>query len=192
MGRTMKTAAAALSTLSALLLAVGVPATAAAQVIVGGKGNAADCYSHARTGNQGSSGALRVCSDALLDGLSRRDEASTHVNRGILYMRRGDHARAVEDYEAAIALRPNLSESYINYGAALFYMERDAEALEALNRALALDTDREPEALYNRALVHDRAGDYKSAYRDLTRALELKPGWEPAERVRSRYQVRSR
>ena len=174
----------------ALFAALMAAAPAHAQLVVSGSGSAQACYLSAKTGNGGDLGAIRECSDALGTTLTRSDEAATHVNRGVLYMRRGEQERAVADYERALELRGDLPEARINYGAALFYMERYDAALEQIDTALAMGTDKEAEALFNRALIHDRQGNLKAAYLDLTRVLELEPDWEAARNARARYQVR--
>lgn len=165
---------------------------AAAQVFVYGDGSAQLCFMAAKTGDMGSMSAIRTCTDALSETITRKDEAATYVNRGVLQMRKGDHDKAVADYEAALAIQDDLSEAYINYAAALFYTDRLDDALVATNKALALGTTKEAEALYNRALVYDRQGNLRAAFDDLTRALEIKPDWEPAVKALSRYEVRSR
>ena len=173
--------------LAALLLAA---APAHAQIIVQGDGSAQSCFISAKTGDGGTVAAIRECSEALKTPLTRSDEAATHVNRGVLYMRRGEQDRAVADYEAALEIRDDLPEAFINYGAALFYMARYDDALQAVNRALAMGTDKEAEALFNRALIHDRQENYRAAYDDLTRVLELEPDWEAAAKARARYRLR--
>ena len=174
--------------LAALILAAA-PA-AHAQVFVAGEGKAQSCFMSAETGDQGSLGAIRTCTDALDDFMTRSDRAATHVNRGVLSMRRGDYEQADADLRAALELDASLSEAHINRGAALYYLGDDAQALAALNTAIEAGTEKEAIARYNRALVLDRMGDVKAAYYDLKAALELEPDWEQAQTAISRYTVR--
>ena len=177
-------------TLAAALLALAAPAHA--QIVVTGDGSAQGCYTSAKTGNTGTPAAIRECSDALGEVLTTSDRAATLVNRGVLYMRRGDQERAVSDYERALELQPDLPEAHINASAAFYYLGRDDRALEAIDTALALGTDKEAEALFNRALIHDRQENYRAAYRDLTRVLTLRPDWQAAQDARARYTVQRR
>ena len=179
----------ALAPLLALPLLLAASA-AHAQVFVNGTGEAHSCYMSTKTGDMGSVGAIRTCTEALSEAMTRSDEAATYVNRGVLLMRKGDQAAAVADYKRAIAIREDIPEAYINYAAALYYTDRFDDALDAVNTALSLGTQKEAEALFNRALIYDRQGNLKGAYRDLTRVLELKPDWELAQSARARYQVR--
>lgn len=177
---------------SVILSAGLIPGLAAAQTIVMGDGSAQACYQSAKMGDQGSNHAIRTCDDALREPLSRRDEASTYVNRGILQMRRGDMDAAIEDYAAAIKMRPKLAEAYINRGVALFHLSRDRDALAAYDQAIALGTDRMAETLYNRALAFEQLGDAKAAYYDLKAVLALKPDWDLAQDAISRFTVTRR
>jgi len=157
-----------LSLLSTLLIAGA--SSAAAQITVLGNGDAAECYQMTKMGNQGSSSAIRTCTKALEMPLKRKDEAATHVNRGVLLMRKGHYEKARADYERAIEMKPELDKAYINYGATLFYLG-------------------EPEALYNRSLVFHERQDYRAAYYDLKKAIALRPDWEPATKALGRYDV---
>lgn len=168
-------------------------AIASAQVVINGTGMAHDCYLSAKTGNSGSITAIRTCKEALAESfLRRRDEAATHINLGILLMRKGDNTQAQIHFEKAIALRPQTPEAYINYGASLIYTGKYQAAIQAINTAIELDTKKMPEALFNRAVAYDRLENYKGAYNDLKQALVLRPDWEPALALLSGYQVTTR
>jgi len=115
----------------------------------------------------------------------------TFVNRGILFMRRGDHEKASKDYQAAIDIKPDLTAAYVNYGAALIRDGNLEVALKKLNIALEdLDSETRPEALYNRAIIFDRQENFRDAYFDLKAALALRPDWEAALSLIGRYEVR--
>lgn len=183
-----------MKTLRLTLLALGLTAfagAAQAQIVVMGKGDAALCYDYSYLGNSGSRTAIETCSEALDQPLTQKDRAATFVNRGILHMRRGDQTSASADYDAAIAIRPNLTEAYVNYGASLIRQRKFDEALAALNTALE-DTDSRtrPEALYNRAVVMDQTDKFTEAYRDAKAALALRPDWKPALDLIGRYEIK--
>jgi len=161
-----------------------------AQLVVLGKGDAVLCYDYSERGNTGSRSAIETCTSALDQSLSQNDRAATLVNRGILYMRKGDQVAASQDYEAAITIKPALTEVYVNYGASLIRQGKFDKALTALNTALEDEnSDTRAEALYNRAIVYDQKENYRGAFRDLKAALVLKPGWDAAENLLSRYEV---
>jgi len=176
------------------LLSLGIAAfsgNAHAQLVVHGKGDAALCYEYSLRGNMGSRSAIKTCTDALDDALSQKDRAATLVNRGILQMRKGDQIAASTDYDAAIALKPDLTEAYVNYGASLIRQKKYDAALKALNTALKdADSPTRPEALYNRAVIMDQTDRYNEAYRDAKAALALRPDWQPALDLIGRYEIK--
>jgi len=179
--------------LFALILAVSMTVAASAQVFVHGNGLAQACYMSAKTGNPGHKSAIRECENALQNvSLTRKDEAATHINLGVLLMRRGDNSEAQSHYQKAIELRPKTPEAYINHGASLIYTGDYHEAISAINTAIDLGTEKLPEALFNRAMAYDGVQDYTRAYKDLKQALTLKPDWPVALKALDNYQVTTR
>jgi len=176
-----------------LILALCAANTASAQLIINGAGEARDCYLSVKNGDQGRKTTIRDCEQALRNiSLSPKDEASTHVNIGILYMRAGDFDKAQASYGEAIDMRPKLSEAYINRAASMIYTGQYQVAIKDANMALELGTDKRPEALYNRAIAYDNLDQFNQAYYDLKEALELRPEWPPAMKAISNYQVVSK
>ena len=174
----------------AFILSALIPLAARAQIVVLGNGPAQACYLSAKTGNSGTQSAIRECEHALKNiVLSRKDEAATHTNLGILLMRKGDYKTAQIHYKRAIELRPKTAEAYINYGASLIYAEKYQDAISTLNTAIDLGTEKMPEALYNRSIAYNRVEDYKKAYKDLKQALLLKPEWPVALKALENYKV---
>lgn len=110
-------------------------------------------------------------------------------------MRAGDYDKSRDHYKTAITYAPDLPEAYINYGAALIYMENYGLAVNTLSTAIGLGEtkpfEKLPEALFNRALAYDREKNYKAAYLDLRRALALRPDWPPASAAIRRYDVKA-
>ena len=177
------------------LLALGMTAfagSAHAQLVVQGKGDAARCYDYALVGNTGSRSAISTCTNAFDDILSQKDKAATFVNRGVLYMRKGDQEKASADYQAALAIRPNLTQAHVNNAASLIRQKKFDEAIASLNTALDdIDSPTRAAALYNRAIALDSKEDYNGAYRDLKAALAIRPDWAAALDLISRYKLSS-
>jgi len=166
-------------------------AAANAQVVVHGMNDAGICYRKSLIGDQGSRSAIETCTDALSQNLTQKNHAATLVNRGILYMRKGDQDLASKDFQAALEMKPEMIEVHINYGASLIRQDRMQDAVKSLNIALEdKEHKKRPEALYNRAIAFDALENYRGAYRDLKEALILRPDWEEAEKLFARYEVR--
>lgn len=177
----------------ASIFSLSMTATASAQIVVQGGGDARDCYMSTKAGNPGRIGAIRKCEAALLElNLSNKDLAATHVNLGVLLMRKGDYDKAKSHYSRAIEMRPKLAEAYINYAASLIYTGDYSAAVKAVDASIELGTEKMPEALYNRAIAYDRLQNYKGAYKDLKQALVLRPEWPPAVDLLSGYKITTR
>jgi tetratricopeptide (TPR) repeat protein len=175
--------------LATLLAAFALAATAQAYVIVAGGSLATACYQHARN-ELSTPQAIDQCTNALtLEPLRRHDRAATYVNRGIVYMNQRAYARALEDFETAISLEPELAEGHINRGAVLLAQDDFAGAIAAIDRGLALNPEDPARAYYNRGVAHEELGDIRAAYRDYRRAAELAPAWEMPRTELTRFRV---
>jgi len=174
-------------------LSLGVVFQAQAQVVVQGNSEARACFMRASTDLEGRRSSIKRCEIALQEeNLDSKDKAATHVNLGILLMRRGEHAKSLTAYDQAIKLRPKLAEAHINRGACLIFLDRPEEAITALSQSLDLGTNHVADALFNRAIAYERLGEVKPAYRDLKKAQILRPEWAAPTRALERYQVVSK
>lgn len=172
------------------LLIAASTSTASAQLLVLGEGDAAQCYRYAKQGNTGGRSAIKTCKAALEQAITTKDRAATHVNRGILLMRKEKHVQAIKDYQAALKLRPELTEAYVNLAAAQIHLDRLDDALISLNTALEDETSTtRPAALVNRAILYDRQEKYNLAYRDLKTAKLLNPDWDMIDALLAHYIV---
>ncbi|MDP1632648.1 MAG: tetratricopeptide repeat protein [Caulobacter sp.] len=170
-----------------LCLMMAAPASAAVTVVGGHLAGA--CSRDAVDGRDGLA-SLRLCSLALeSEPLSKRDRAGTLVNRGVIQLRRRDYAAARQDFDEAIRLQPAMGEAYINRGAALIGQKRWTEGMADLDRGLALDPEEPEKAYFNRALAWEALDDMPAAWRDYTRAQELKPDWDAPGRELTRFTV---
>lgn len=175
---------------SIIALAATLTATASAQVFVVGGGLARECFDEAKSGDYVFRLAEETCSRALREETMTRDNrAATYVNRGVIRMREGEYEQALEDYSRAVDLVPDLGAAFLNEGAAHIYQKNFESALQPLNRAIELNSTDIFAAYYNRAIARENTGDVAGAYYDFQKALELKPGWELAEKQLSRFTV---
>lgn len=170
---------------------VALPAHAQGAVTVLGGGMAEDCYKAVEYGGIPVGKALDLCTMALeVEPLKRRDRAATYTNRGILYMRMGNNTRALWDYERGLNMMPDLQETRVNIGAALYNLKRYPEALTALNLGIATeDIEARSIAHYNRGLTHEKLGDLQLAYEDFREALRLDPEFAMAASQLQRFTV---
>lgn len=174
--------------LAALVAAVAVPASAS--VIVLGSNNARMCYEAADSPAFPAARSIRDCDEALLrDHLTQYETVATHVNRGILQLRRNLVDHAIRDFDAAIALDPEQPEAYLNKGAAMIRRQDPASAVQLFTVALERNTSRPAVAHYGRAVANEAMGNIPAAYRDFRRASEIAPGWREPRTELARFRV---
>jgi tetratricopeptide (TPR) repeat protein len=175
--------------LGAAALFVGAAGAASAAVTVLGDDSAVQC-SKAAFHEQADNEALQLCTTALSEGLlDSRDEAGTYINRGVIYMTRGDFANARSDFEHAIAADPTLGEGWIDRGAVNIIAKRYQDGVSDISKGLELGTEEPAKAYYNRAVAYEGLDDEKSAYLDYQQALVLQPGWELPKQELLRFTV---
>lgn len=134
--------------------------------------------------------ALEACDTALTaENLNLRDQAGSHINRGVLRVARADYAAAKDDFDAAVDLMPSLGEAYVDRGAALLGMRRYADAVVEIDRGIALNTTEPEKAYFNRAVALEALDDIQGAYRDYKRAADLKPDWDQPRNELVRFTI---
>jgi tetratricopeptide (TPR) repeat protein len=173
----------------AVALMAGFAGSAGAAVTVLGDTVAADC-SKAAFNDRGDDMALRLCTRALNDGLlDRRDQAGTYINRGVIYMNRGDFAGAEGDFQRAISADPALGEGWVNRGAVNIIFKHYQDGVSDISKGLSLGTEEPAKAYYNRGVAYEALDDEKSAYLDYEQALVLQPGWDLPKQELLRFTV---
>ena len=172
------------------------------------------------TGTRLDASPVELCTLAIREDASTYNRASNFNNRGVLLFHEGKLAEALWDFDQAMGLQNNLARAYANRGLTLVAMERWEEAVEALDRGIALraeettaaldsgselsieetgivpeqDLEREVEetakAYFSRAIAHEELGHLREAYRDYRKAAELAPQWEAPRLELTRFRVR--
>ena len=100
-----------------------------------------------------------------------------HANRGAALYDLGDFRRAMEDFDTAIALKPEYAKSYINRGKTLQKLGDFRRAIEDFDTAIALSPEY-AQAYVGRGLAYakSRSRRIPRAIEDFTKALEIDPG----------------
>ena len=174
--------------LAALAAAVSVPALAAVTVV--GSSSARMCFEAADSPMTPTVRELRYCDSAFEEGaMSAHDTVATHVNRGILRLRRNQTDSAIADFDQAIRLDPHQPEAYLNKGAALIRLNNPTEALRLFTVALEYNTRRPEIAHFGRAIANESLGNVRAAYDDYRRASELDPDWSDPQTELRRFRV---
>ena len=100
-------------------------------------------------------------------------------NRGLIQLRRDDPARAITDFDRAIALRPDWYEPTLNRGIAELARGGNTQAIRDLTRAVELGAP-ETRVFFLRAVARERSGDPEGAKRDRVEGLRREPTDEPS------------
>jgi tetratricopeptide (TPR) repeat protein len=178
-----------LSPLVVLALA-SVPFAANASVLTVGGAYAYSCY-EAADGNGATIASLEACNHALgEEALTAQDRAATHVNRGILLLRRANLDRANADFDAALKLNPNEAEAWLNKAILNARYGKSRDALPYVAKALENGTRKPAIAYFVRAMANEDSGKIAAAYQDLQRAKALDPEWAEPSIELQRFQVR--
>ncbi len=93
---------------------------------------------------------------------------------GAIFSQRGDHAAAVRQIDAAIAVNPNVAAAHNNRGASLSALGLTGEALASYDRAIALAPDY-VDAVRNRSDTLAALGRFEDAVASYERAIALAP-----------------
>ncbi|MES2444970.1 MAG: sulfotransferase [Pseudomonadota bacterium] len=109
------------------------------------------------------------------------DDAETLQRRASQLFRAGDVAAAIPAYQALLAVRPDLPNSWFNLAMLQRRARRYDAALEAYAQALALGIAEPEEAHLRRAVIFsDHLGDSERAEAELETALALNPDYVAA------------
>jgi len=148
------------------------------------------CYLAAEEPGTASSAEMQRCDDAIIEERSDNVRlASTHVNRGILRLRRGDTAGAMRDFNDATRLNPAEPEAYLNRGNVMLRDDQIAGAIAQFDSAIERQTRRPALAHYGRAIAYEESGNLRAAYNDYRRASQLAPSWDEPRVELTRFRV---
>ncbi len=116
------------------------------------------------------------CTNVLNRGAreTQSDRATAYNNRGWSYSDKGDHDRAIPDFDEAIRLDPKLAIAFVNRG---WSYERKGDydrAIADYDEAIRLDP-KYSLAYNNRGWAHQLKGEYDQAIADFGEAIRTNP-----------------
>lgn len=119
--------------------------------------------------------AIQHCTRAIESGrYSGENLFKLHYNRGIEWAAKGDHDRAIADYDAAIRLNPRNSDAYYNRGTAWGNKGDHDRAIADYDVAIKLNP-KDPTVYSGRAFELVAKGDLTRALADYDTANQLEP-----------------
>ena len=130
--------------------------------------------------NQNKDGDLSIRNCTLIiEGQAKGDKAKAYNSRGVTYENKGEHDRAITDYDQAIRLDPNFAKAYLNRGASYYGKSDYDRAIQDYTEAIQMDATGSqgcrPCALKGRGQAYDSKGDYDRAIADYDQATRLDP-----------------
>lgn len=116
-------------------------------------------------------------SDASLDAANLKvfletDKAAAYVYRGLVNTERENFFDAVDDFNAALEVEPELKEALFNLALAQEKISAFDDAIKTYDKLLAID-DKFVDAWHNRARLKLAAKNYAEAVKDFESALEI-------------------
>jgi Flp pilus assembly protein TadD len=111
---------------------------------------------------------------AVIDKGVEADRAWAYYTRGLAYKRKGEHDRAIKDFDQATALDPKDAKAYLNRGLSYENKGEKARALSDFDMAILLDP-KNAEAYNNRCWLRALQGmDLDAARADCDSAIAIK------------------
>ena len=155
-----------------ILLSLALTGTAESDTF---KTNAQHCI-----GSSDDDRTISACTWLLDSG--RMSESSKPIafnNRGLAYYNKGQHDRAIADFDEAIRLRPDYPLAYSNRGNAYDEKGQYDRAIQDYDEAIRQRPDF-AEAYFNRAYVRENKRQYERAIADYSEAIRLNPDYADA------------
>ncbi len=119
--------------------------------------------------------SISACGWLLQSGRLAAAKVPTALSRrGIAWQRKGEHDRAIEDYTAALRLKPDDRKTLYGRGIAWSAKGEADRAIDDFTAALRIKSD-DHKALYNRGNAWYRKSEYDRAIADYTAALGIEP-----------------
>jgi len=106
--------------------------------------------------------------------------AGNYIARGLVYAKLLMHQQAIDDFNNAISIKPDLAEAYYTRGT--YYGKSRGQytlAIDDLNEAIRLKPDYY-EAFNNRGIILNILGAYRKAIDDFHQAIKLYPDYADA------------
>jgi tetratricopeptide (TPR) repeat protein len=119
--------------------------------------------------------AINYCTQTIESRqLSGKGLAFAFYKRGNAYYGKGDHDRAILDYDQAIRLNPSHANSHSNRGAAYARKGDYDRAIQDYDEAIRLNPNH-ADAFSNRGAAYARKRNYDRAIQDYDEAIRLNP-----------------
>lgn len=125
--------------------------------------------------NLSSPDRIAACNEVIhANVLSSRTRARIIASRGNAYFASADLGNALDDYNKAVELNPELPAALVNRGVTLLRLGKCEQAMTDFTAAQSIDAH-SWQALYGRGVCKAKAGDQSGAQSDLAAAAAINP-----------------
>jgi serine/threonine protein kinase len=110
-----------------------------------------------------------------------------HSQLGYLFMKEKNYSKAIEYYEIAAALKPDMPDTFFNLGYIYAVTRRYQNAETMYQLAVELKPGYLDEALFNLAVVQDKQGKRTESLANLKQSLKINPKNEKSKRYLQKF-----
>lgn len=125
--------------------------------------------------------AIYYLSAAIAAGVLRpNDLATVLASRGVAYDNKGQTDAAIADFTAALELKPDFGDAYIDRGLSWTKKHEYDRAIAEFTQASNVDPAHAFLALNDRGNAYDEKGDFEKAIADYSESIRLRPDYATA------------
>ncbi|MCJ7616801.1 MAG: diguanylate cyclase, partial [Desulfobacterales bacterium] len=106
-------------------------------------------------------------------------QVNAYIERGKAYDRKGQHDKAISEFNKAIEISPKYASAYTNRGLAYGNKGQYDRAISDYNTAIEINP-RLAEAYTNRGIAYGSKGQYEKEISDYNKAIEISPRYAKA------------
>ncbi|GCL41655.1 tetratricopeptide repeat-containing S1 family peptidase [Dolichospermum planctonicum] len=121
----------------------------------------------------------REAEAAINKAIELSPRAAFYINRGLVRADLGDKQGAIDDYNLAIKINPNIAQAYYNRGIVRDDLGDKPGAIQDYNLAIKINPN-DAYAYYNRGIVRYESGNKQEAIDDYTQAIKFNPNYANA------------
>jgi tetratricopeptide (TPR) repeat protein len=108
------------------------------------------------------------------DALKNHQVPFAYNIRGLDYEKRGQHQKAIEDFNHALMIKPNFAEALNNRANSYATIGQYDQAFRDYNKSLVFKPH-DADTFYNRGILHLKNRHFESATGDFTEAIRIRP-----------------